>query len=463
METIVKKISNSRNPLLAGLFGLQAVRCQYDPEVNAAIIKRVERKIYGEKGLEGYEKDKLSERCRLAARSLAQFLCQRALIRNRLIGLTRSFIFLIALFPLFLYLLVRSLIDARGVRSEYADVVIFGHYEEFRRVVVPLFSEKRLTYCTEKFTRLSVKEVAFLIRVIADCPRILMHPGLLFNFLRWLSYYGYVVYRFKPQTVVNFFEGVASSSLMTAYLHERGTKHINQMHGERFPSALYAFCEFDEFNVWGAHFKEQFMQQRCPVDRFVITGNPYHKFLFDRIRYARQPRPKRLLIIQSQILSPGSSYYFSLLNVLKLVDPTWEIRFRPHYNEVQHGLACFDALQADKTLSERGIQIELEHHVRVSLEDALVNSRVVVGAYSTAMLEGWVAGCKVIHLKGEINRDAWMKRYGGSANVLYADDDADLEGFLDTPAVLTVHEDKLVDHVTAVLDFSPIKEMVGKA
>lgn len=451
METLLTKISNSRNPLLENLFGLRTIRHHYDPKVNASILQRVERKIFGLRGLAGYEEEARSERGRLARRSLAQYLCQRALIRHRLVAWLQSLIFWIALLPLFLYLLLRSLADRSGSRREDVEVVIFGHFEEFRRVVQPLYLEKRLAYCTAKPVRLGGRELVFFLRVIADYPRVLLHPGFLINALRWLSYYGYITHHYKPQALVNFFEGTSSSSLMTAYLHEQGIKHINQMHGERFPFAGHSFCEFDEFNVWGEYFKELFMQQRCPSDRFVITGNPYHRFLFRKIRYAQQPRPERLLIIHNQLLSPSSSYYASLLRVLKQLDSRWEVRMRLHYNEVAHGLACLSALQKDRTLLERGLHIELEDHHSISLEDALIRSRVIVGASSTAMLEGWVAGCRVIHLKGDLNRDVLMSRYGGSANVLYEGDHVDIEGFLTSPAELNAQEDQLVNRVTRVL------------
>lgn len=456
VEALIHKVAKSRNPLLAHLVGDPTLHYQYNPEVNTTVIKRVERKIYGEKGLAVYEREKLLRRECLARRSQAQFLCQEAMIRNRLISVIRSFILLTAVVPLLLYLIVKSLIDVKVGRREDADVVIFGHFNEFRKVVEPLFTKERQAYHTVKLVHLGRKELTFLIRIMTDYPRLLLYPGLLFNLLRWLSYYGFIVYKYKPKIVVNFFEGVCSSSLMTAYLHEQGIKHINQMHGERFPYAGHSFCEFDQFNVWGEYFKEMFIQQRCPPDHFLITGNPYHKVLFNQIRHSRQPRPKRLLIIHNQILSPNSSYYFSLIKVLKIFDPNWEIRLRLHYNEVPQGLACMAALQADKDLFHRNIKIIEESHTSVSLEDALGRSRIVVGAYSTAMLEAWIAGCKVIHLPGEIDQEILMRRYGGSSNVIYADDITNLENFLNSPAVLNVHEDELVDAITKVIPDSSI-------
>jgi len=451
MKKIIRKISYSPNYLLTNLFGIKAFQYQHNPKINENIIKKVEQTIYGVKGLKGYEKvkNRLSERQRLCKRSLSQFLCQKALIRTPLIRLTRSFIFFITLIPLFLYLLIKSLIDTKSTPKKNTDIIILGHPND-RKLVISLFSEKKTIYFTKNLVHFGKRELIFIIHIITDCPRIFLYPGLLSNFLRWLSYYGYIVQHFNPQIIVNFFEGVSSSSLITAYLHEKGIKHINQMHGEQFPFAGHAFCEFDQFNVWGEYFKRLFIQQRCPVDSFMITGNPYHKFLFNEIRYSKQPRPKCLLIIHNPHLSPNSSYYFSLLKILKLLDSNWKIHFRPHPLSKKSALYCFSALQANKILSKKGIQIEIEWPDKNPLENSLSNSRIVVGAQSCAILDAWVAGCKIIYLPGLINKNVLMERYGNSVNVLYANHNSNLKKFLSTPVTFNAHENDLVNFITSV-------------
>ena len=63
---------------------------------------------------------------------------------------------------------------------------------------------------------LGAREILFFLRTIAACPRILCYPELLCNFVRWLGYYGYVTKHYQPRKgVVHFFEGTASSSLMS--------------------------------------------------------------------------------------------------------------------------------------------------------------------------------------------------------------------------------------------------------
>ena len=81
--------------------------------------------------------------------------------------------------------------------------------------------------------------------------------------------------------------------------------------------------------------------------------------------------------------------------------------------------------------------------------------RAVIGAYSSAMLDAWVGGCKVIHLPGLIDQETLMGRYSGSPNIHFAQDPAGVAAFLASPWQDDAAETARVDHLSAVLTPPP--------
>jgi hypothetical protein len=276
----------------------------------------------------------------------------------------------------------------------------------------------------------------------------------MFGVVRFLSLYAYLVNEYRPESIVNFAEGYPWSSIMTAFLREKGIRHINMMHGEFLYSANGAFCEFDEFHVWGEHFRDICMRQYTKAEQFHVTGSPDHRDLFWRTRPSLQPRPYSLLIIHSVHLVPTSNAHSVLLKVLSALDESWEIRIRPHPAK-QNWPGCLSLLNTHLVQNSKNIRVQEESPEKVPLEQALQKSRVVVGVASMALIEAWIAGCKVMYLQDIVDKRAVYDRHRGSRNTLFVDESTSFETireYMTHPAFLDNREAMIVDQFSSVLD-----------
>ncbi len=426
-----------------------------DPVVQQNIIWQAEKAVYGEAGLQAYEASGHSALQRLARRSLAQHLCQRALMGSAAINWVRRVIFTFA-FPLLVGLFVVSTYRFRKIPacSSRPDLVVFFWYERLYKFVEEhTFRGQTHILHRDQRVHFGTREIRFFLRTIAACPRMLWYPELLCNLARWLGYYGYATRHYQPRkAVVHFFEDTASSSLMTAYLREKGLQHIDVQHGEIMFLAMSAFCQFDEVRLWGEHFRQIFLLSHGPEEQVKVFGTRYHRDLFSTVRNQHQPRPRRLLIIDPFLYEDQQAHYAMIKKVLRQIDADWEVRVRRHPAELRQTLGWMEQLKSDPGLLERGIRME-EEPPTVPIEEALGKSRIVLGVASSALIEAWIVGCKVIHIAGGPCRSALMDRYQNSANVFYCDENSDeqlLDMFLAQPAVLNESERGLVNYVTAI-------------
>jgi hypothetical protein len=462
-EWAVRKLSYSAG--WREIFGfMPRLLMEAEPAVQREIILRAETSVYGGAGLESYEATEKSSLRALARRALAQHLCQRALVGSARVNWLRRMIFALAFPPLLALFVLQTLRSPKTpAETVHPDLVVFFWSERLYKFIGDChFEEQTYVLHRDRHICFRNREISFFLRAIAGCPRILCYPELLCNFVRWLGYYGYVIRYHRPkQAVVHFFERTASSSLMTAYLHERDLRHIDVQHGENIFTADSAFCQFDEIRLWGEHFRDVFLATRSPGETIRVWGTEYHRELFWQVRNQDQPRPKRLLIIDPFMYEEHEVHYAMIKKVVERLDSGWEVRVRRHPAELRNRLDWMDRLNADLGMrtSQTSLRLE-EERPSVPIEEALGRSRVVLGVASAALIEAWIVGCKVIHIAGGPGEHVLMDRYQNSGNVLYCDqrtDGCSLDIFLAEPAALNQRESSLVNHVTAITDID-IKE-----
>jgi hypothetical protein len=451
-EWVVRKLSYSAR--WRELCGMSRLLLEADPALQRKIILEAEKAVYGDSGLQTCEASELSPLRSLARRSLAQHLCQQALRGSRLNGLRRV-VFGLTFPPLLALFVVATVCHRKPPAGRSPpDVVVFFWAERLYKFI----GDRQLAGQNYELHRtrgvhLGAREILFFLRTIAACPRILCYPELLCNFVRWLGYYGYVTKHYQPRKgVVHFFEGTASSSLMTAYLHQQGLCHINIQHGEVMFTAMSAFCHFDEIHVWGEHFREIFLSSRSPAGDMRVGGTQYHRDLFRQLRTRHQPRPKRLLIIDPFMYQDPQTPYALIKTIVERLEMGWDVRVRRHPAELRKALFWMEELNVSLKSSPKNICLE-EERPTVPIEETLGRARVVLGIASTVLIEAWIAGCKVIHIAGGPDRSVLMDRYQNSANVFYCDEntnDCDLDRFLTTPVELNDRERALVNHLTVL-------------
>jgi hypothetical protein len=427
-----------------------------DPALQRKIILEAEKAVYGYAGLTTCEAAEVSPLRSLARRSLAQHLCQQALRGGRLNGLRRV-VFGFAFPPLIALFVLATVYRRKPLAGPgRPDVVVFFWAERLYKFIGDQqFAGQKYELHRTRGVYFGTGEILFFLRTIAACPRMLCYPELLCNFVRWLGYYGYATKHYQPkEAVVHFFEGTASSSLMTAYLHQQGLRHINIQHGEVMLTAMSAFCQFDEIHVWGEHFREIFLSSLSPAANVRVSGTQYHRDLFRNLRTQHQPRPRRLLIIDPFMYQDPHTPYALIKKVVARLDMGWDVRVRRHPAELRKTLAWMEELNAGLKSMQKDVCLELEEErPAVPIEEALGRARVVLGIASTVLIEAWIAGCKVIHIAGGPARNVVMDRYQNSANVFYCDqntDDCALDRFLTAPVELNEREWALVNHLTVL-------------
>lgn len=459
MKSLVQWLSYSRVRSVSRVFsGTPPLRLEADPVVQERLIGMAERRVYGQEGLEGFEKRVPSRLARLAHRSLAQFFCQQALVTTRSVKAIRLIGFAAAAPFLLAFLLVRSLwpyrdgpspLEEPGATVSAAVVFLWAtRHEKF--VWDGAFGDRPVVAHRNDRVHLGRAELRFMRRAFRSCPGVLAHPELLCHFLRWLAYYGYVVRALRPQMVANFSESTAASSLMTAYLAERGIMHCGIQHGEIVFSAYSAFAEFDEYRAWGSHFADILTRQRSAAQQVITCGVPFHRQLFHEVRQSNQPRPSRLLIVDPFLQGMDREFTYAMLKVLALLDGAWEVRIRRHPADRRPALDDVKLWNDSAELVRRGVRVEEECPESVPIEETLGRSRVVAGIASALLLEAWFAGCKVVYVPGGPPRTVVMDRHLSSPNVCYLSDEQDLTTFLGSAAELDDKEARRIHHVTAI-------------
>lgn len=433
------------------LFGLRSYKLNLSHLEVEKILKKIENKVYGEKGINKFEDNSNSEIKRLILRSFAQFLSQREIYRSKLGLFIQDILFVFFFLLIIFYISIKMFFVQEKIYHSNTDVVVCYHYPYLKKIVADLFinSNKKRIFIEKLSMYLTLKDIFFFIRCLVYYPRLMLYPHFLFSLLKWICCYSFIVCRYKPRAIVNFFEGSFISSIMTGYLREHNIIHINHMHGERLFQPQLSFCEFDYFYVYGQYWIDLFKHLKCNSN-YVIKINSFHKCLY-KLRYSKSRNyDKKILIIHSQILTCASKEYKLLTNVLKNVPKDWKIKYRFHPNEKESGIRFFNYLKKEKFSQKLGIDIQLDDFQERSIEKSLHTTKVVIGQISAALLEAWIAGCKVIYLCKTYDLET---RYNESRNIFFINfnsNDKEIKKFLLDPPIVNEKENKLIKYVSNV-------------
>lgn len=415
------------------------------------IIKSIETETYGDGGIHEFENNCDNEFKRLLLRSFAQYKSNMHCDVNRFFLLIKQVLFLLFLVYLSLAIIIRGLVDCtKRIKKEDTDVVIFHQYSYIMNLVKDLYAGRRRVFLEVSGQRFSYDDLTFVICCIRILPKIVLHPWFLFSLVKWVSYYSYIVSHYEPKVLVNFLEGSFVSSIMTHYLRQKKILHVNHMHGEIYFSPRFAFAEFDDFHVYGEHWKNLYEEMFCKA-HFIIAGNAYHNYLYSLRNSASNNREKNsILIVHTSLMQLEANDYDMLLNFLSALSNEWKIYFRYHPQEKLHGMKYFNKLKKDIDRYPK-CHIDFDKLQSETIEKSLMAYETVVGKSSAAMLEAWIAGCKVVYL-GE--SDELKSRYGNSSNILYVSELTSndvIKKFLNTPLLDDDKETSLINHVSKMV------------
>jgi len=357
-------------------------------------------------------------------RSYGQYLCQKMNKKGRKINFIIDVLLLVVIFVLILILLVYRyiiLFERLKRKQQYKYNTIFIYYYEWRRNFLPQkYKKSKVLFLKNPIKSLNFKDIILILKIIklSGIVYSAKDPKFILGLVKWLSIYSDIIYRYSPKNIVNFFEGSFSSSLVTWYCNYHNVEHINLMHGERFFNSNQAFASFNKFYVWGDYFERLFKSLHCRADKFIQEPNPLHIAAYK----LRDKVGKESLRTVSFIYDG----YMNLKNYVKLIDKlstcidyNWEIRIRPHYflSQNQNDLFIKNMMRIFGDY-----KIVIEDFKSTDILQTIKKSELVVSCASTALLESWIAGRKIIILYDEKMVNYPIEKFCDSKNVLVLDE-----------------------------------------
>lgn len=398
----------------------------FNHEKNQELISEIEKDLFQSGEIRNDGKSLFST---LIRRTLAQFLGQKYWIASLWIYIIRYGISIFALPFCILVPLIRGMLNVRFSPKEKggAQVVSFLEVEFYRPFLDEIFPDGYTLTSTHNM-ELHLKDIKFILKVLRACPQYLLYPELLCRVVIRLGQYSYVIYHNYPKIISNFAEGSCWSSFLTAYCREFGIKHINIMHGVRYFSSPMAFAEFDVFYLWGEYHLEQFKTMKVSAKEFKISGNPLHRQLREIVSSTITEQPHRLLIMSEFSLFKEEKLFSLLCEVISQIDDGWEVACRLHYQEIKRSILFVKRLR-DKMRRE----IILEDPGEVSLSDSLKKASIVVGCYTNALTDAWIAGRKCIYLHLPQGNKIPLQEYHHSKNIRIFSQGDKIQEFFNSP------------------------------
>lgn len=475
-----RKIINFINMNCFSILDTKSYRAEYIKN----IVDAVDKKVFGQKGINDYQNNKLykDEMEIFLKRSVAQYLSTKSLpLKNIFLKLAIKFIFYILFIFIFCYVLFlyfkdvyisyskklfnlsinlhnkyninkfcskskikQTILDNKSEKN-FTDAVMFYHYDYLEKSMKNLFADENRKFTKEVKMHFTFADLVFFIKCFKYYPKIIFYPDFIFSVIKWISIYSMFVKTYNPKKITGFMDGTFISSLMTYYLNEKGIQHVNCMHGEMFYYPRWAFSKFDIFYVYGNYWSQVYKRLNCEAE-FRILENEYYCNLY-KLR-EKKPIVQRdsLLILHNQILEPNTKEYLLLLKILKLLPKNVKIHFRYHPNEKPSGVKFFEALKQES--NRYGFKVNIDPNQSLQIHESISHAKFVIGRTTTALMEGWIAGCKVIYLNNVYDL---QQRYGGSQNVLFVGDNTLNEKkmlqFLHTPVIENDNEKLLLNNV----------------
>lgn len=193
-----------------------------------------------------------------------------------------------------------------------------------------------------------------------------------------LSYYNYLIKKYKPKAIICYSEFSFTSSVLTEYCRFMGIKHINIMHGEKNFDITNSFCCFDEFYVWADFYKDLFLELKMTsvfkveLPRMFLYDNLNVCELIDYTYYLTNQRNDELKKI------------IAMLTNLACEKKKIAIRPHPRYTDINYLKHICNS------------NIEIENYSNMSIRDSIQRTHYIVSDFSTVLTQGFFAKKQVV-------------------------------------------------------------------
>lgn len=221
-------------------------------------------------------------------------------------------------------------------------------------------------------------DFGFLVKLIVHAPH---HPYFVLKAWMNVAHYSDMIRRHSPSVMIQFGEFSFSSSLLTAYCHRHGVKHVDIMHGEKLYFIRDAFFHYDECYVWDKHYVDLFCKLKAEPSQFRIAIP--ESISIDTTKYVCEDyyadyKYYLATITEGEIKSIVDSMAFAGRK-------GESVKYRPHPRYT-------DMVLLKKYVKEE----DIEYPKKVGILESISNLKYAVGSYTTVLNQAFFSGQKVI-------------------------------------------------------------------
>lgn len=259
---------------------------------------------------------------------------------------------------------VNAMIERKGMNEVVPDIVMEKYHPESAFWNID--------------SSMSFLDLGFLMKLILRAPH---YPYFVLKSWMNVVHYSDMIRRHSPKVMIQFGEFSFSSSILTAYCHRLGTKHIDIMHGEKLWYIRDAFFHYDECYVWDEHYIKLFCDLKAEPNQFIVAlPESLHIDTKQHINDAFYADYKYYLAVisESELKGVVESMQFAKRNGKK-------VKYRPHPRYTDMNLLR-------KYVKEE----EIEDYKKVGILESISNLEYAVGSYTTVLSQAYFSGKKVI-------------------------------------------------------------------
>ena len=307
-------------------------------------------------------------------RGFKQYLCQNFFVPKWKVCLFNVAAALAVPFVVLFYIIkgvflrkgetVNTMIEKKGMEEVIPIIVKDKYYPDSR-----FWNES---------SSMSIKDIGFLLKLVARSPH---HPYFVLKAMMNVVRYSDMIRRHSPGVMIEFGEFSFSSSVLTAYCHRYGIKHIDIMHGEKLWFIRDAFFHYDECYVWDEFYADLFRSLKAEPTQFRVALPS--SLQIDTKAYAAPAvyadyKYYLALYSEAQIASIVRSMTFA-----KQAGKTVKYRPHPRYSDLE-------------LLRKYVSDDEIEYPATVGILESISNLEYAVGSYTTVLSQAYFSGKKVI-------------------------------------------------------------------
>lgn len=307
-------------------------------------------------------------------RGYKQYLCQNFFVLKWKVWLFNILAAFMFPFVLFYYLVKGRFL----VRGEHVDCMIErkGMDEVIPNIVKEKYKPDNRYW--HESSSLTLSDLGIAYALIKKAPH---HPYFVLKAIMNVVMYSDMIRRHSPQVMIQFGEFSFSSSILTAYCHRNGIKHIDIMHGEKLFFIGDAFFHYDECYVWDDHYVNLFRSLKANAGEFIVA------------------LPESMNIEVTHYLNEAVyadyKYYLAeadedvikhIIESMKFVQREGKtIKYRPHprYTDIN-------------VLRKYVKEVEIEYPKEVNILESISNMEYAVGSYSTVLSQAYFSGKKIV-------------------------------------------------------------------